>query len=95
MLKKDIPPETFAPALRQNIQSLRDDLIQAVSKYAEPDYRKAFWQVTNTLAPYLGLWTLMILSVIYGFPFWVTLLLAVPASGFLVRIFFLRAGLTG
>ncbi|MGR9035394.1 MAG: hypothetical protein ACU83O_02245, partial [Gammaproteobacteria bacterium] len=54
------PPDTLSPTLRQNFQSFREDLIQAVSKYAEPDYRKAFWQVANTLGPYLGLWTLMI-----------------------------------
>ncbi|MGR8980061.1 MAG: fatty acid desaturase [Gammaproteobacteria bacterium] len=83
------PPDTLSPTLRQNFQSFREDLIQAVSKYAEPDYRKAFWQVANTLGPYLGLWTLMIFGVLYGFPFWVTLLLAVPAAGFLVRIFIL------
>jgi len=64
-------------------------LIQAVSKYAQPSYRQAFWQVANTLLPYLGLWVLMIFSVLYDFSYSITLLLAVPAAGFLVRLFIL------
>ncbi|MGR9086088.1 MAG: fatty acid desaturase [Gammaproteobacteria bacterium] len=89
MLHQDSSPDSPSPTIRQNIQSLREDLIQAVSKYAEPDYRKALWQITNTFLPYLGLWSLMIVTVVYELPFWTTLLLAVPASGFLVRIFIL------
>lgn len=72
-----------------NKQSTREDLIQAVSKYAQADYRKAFWQILNTFVPYLALWALMIFSVLQGFSYWITLLLAIPASGFLVRIFIL------
>lgn len=74
---------------RENIQIVREDLIQTISKYAQPDYRKAFGQIANTFLPYLGLWVLMIGTVLYGFPVWTTLLLTVPAAGFLVRIFIL------
>ncbi|MEC4749624.1 fatty acid desaturase [Methylomicrobium sp. Wu6] len=83
------PPETLPPTYRQNIQGFREDLIQAVSKYAQPDYRKAFGQIANTFLPYLGLWALMIFTVLYGLPVWTTLLLSIPAAGFLVRIFIL------
>ena len=69
--------------------SFRQDLIQAVSKYAQACYRPALWQVANTLLPYLGLWVLMILSVVYELPYWTTLLLSVPAAAFLVRLFIL------
>ncbi|MGZ8226204.1 MAG: fatty acid desaturase [Methylococcaceae bacterium] len=89
MSQQVTPPETSSPGHRQNIQTLREDLIQAVSKYAQPDYRKAFWQIANTLLPYIGLWVLMIITVLYGLPFWTTLLLTVPAAGFLVRLFIL------
>ncbi|MGR9116082.1 MAG: fatty acid desaturase [Gammaproteobacteria bacterium] len=86
MPKQFLSPDTpahsgFAPSIN------RQDLIQAVSKFAQPDYRKAFWQITNTFIPYLGLWALMIYSVLQGYPYWLTLLLAVPAAGLLVRIF--------
>ena len=81
--------EMLASSDSKNIQSIREDLIQSVSKYAQPDYQKAFWQISNTFAPYIGLWALMIFSVLHGFPYWITLLLSVAASGFLVRIFIL------
>lgn len=70
-----------------NTSTYRQDLIRAVSKYARPDYRKAFWQISNTFIPYLALWGLMIFSTLQGYPYWVTLLLTVPAAGLLVRIF--------
>ena len=67
----------------------REELIQSVAKYAKADYLKAFRQVSNTFTPYIGLWALMIFFVLNDFPYWLTLLLAVPAAGFLVRIFIL------
>lgn len=79
--------EMLATSDSKNNQSSREDLIQSVSKYAQADYRKAFWQISNTFVPYLGLWAVMIFSVLHDFPYWITLLLSVPASGFLVRIF--------
>ncbi|WP_051906400.1 fatty acid desaturase [Methylomarinum vadi] len=83
------PPETFVSSPSENNHAVRENLIQSVSKYAQADYRKAYWQVANTFLPYLGLWALMVLTVVYYLPVWTTLLLAVPASGFLVRIFIL------
>ncbi|MGD0960606.1 MAG: fatty acid desaturase [Methylomonas sp.] len=81
--------EALSLTRHTNTQTFRKELIQAVSKYAQPSYRQAFRQIANTLLPYLGLWTLLILTVLYDFPYWLTLLLTVPASGFLVRIFIL------
>ena len=78
-----------APSDSNNNPPTREDLIQSISKYAQPDYRKAFWQITNTFVPYIGLWAVMIFSVLHGFSDGITLLLSVVASGFLVRIFIL------
>jgi omega-6 fatty acid desaturase (delta-12 desaturase) len=89
MSQQSIHPEKSALTEPNNSQSAREDLIQSVSKYAQPDYRKAFWQIFNTFVPYIGLWALMIFSVLHGFPYWITLLLSVAAAGFLVRIFIL------
>lgn len=71
------------------LQTNRQDLIQAVSKYDQPEYRKAIWQISNTVIPYLGLWALMIFSVLQGYSYWLTLLIGVAAAGFLVRTFIL------
>ena len=89
MSQQSIHPEISASSDSNNNPSAREELIQSISKYAQADYRKAFWQVSNTLLPYIGLWVLMIFSVLHGYPYWLTLLLAVAASGFLVRLFIL------
>lgn len=60
-----------------------------LSKYRASSAWKACWQLTNTLIPYCGFWLLMILSIGHGYPYAVTLLLAVIAAAFLVRIFIL------
>ena len=65
--------EMLAPSVSENIHPNRDDLIQSISKYAKADYRKAVWQIVNTFIPYLGLWAVMIFSVLHGFPYWITL----------------------
>jgi len=74
-------------AARANLQINRKALIQAVAQYAHPDYRKASWQIANTFVSYICLWALMIFTVLQGYSYWLTLALAVPAAGFLVRIF--------
>ncbi len=80
-------PELFAPAEFATRQPAREQLIQAVAKYAQPDYQKAFWQLSNTFVPYLALWALMAYLALQGYPYWITLLLAIPAGCLLVRIF--------
>jgi omega-6 fatty acid desaturase (delta-12 desaturase) len=81
-------PETASTDAENNPLN-RKELIQTLSLYAKPDHRKALYQITNTFIPYIGLWVLMIYSVAQGFSVWITLLLSVAASGFLVRLFVL------
>ncbi len=50
---------------------------------------KAAWQLTNTVGPYLGLMASMLWMARRGTPLWLTLMLTVPAAGFLVRMFIL------
>ena len=58
---------------------------EIIMKYNKPDLRKSIWQILNTFIPYVGLWILMYLSLDY--PYWVTLLLTLPAAGLLIRLF--------
>jgi len=58
---------------------------QIAARYARADLWRSIWQVVNTLIPYFGLWYLMIRSVEVSY--WLTLLLAVPTAGFMVRTF--------
>ena len=60
-------------------------LRQLVAPYARADARRAIWQLANTLIPYGILWYLMWRSL--SVSYWITLILAVPAAGLLMRIF--------
>jgi acyl-lipid omega-6 desaturase (Delta-12 desaturase) len=88
MPMKFYDPETVTMSTETKAPN-RKDLIQALSTYAQPNYRKALIQVTNTFVPYIGLWALMIYTVAQGFSFWITLVLSVVAAAFLVRLFVL------
>ena len=59
----------------------------AFSRYETPSVRKAAWQLSNTVIPYLGLWGVMVVLVRQGYPYWATLVLTVPAAALLMRIF--------
>lgn len=61
---------------------------QLFSKYQMPEAAKSVWQLINTFLPFFLLWYLMYLSL--GTGYWLTLLLAIPEAGFMVRIFILQ-----
>jgi omega-6 fatty acid desaturase (delta-12 desaturase) len=56
-----------------------------LAPYQKPNMRKSITQLLNSLLPYFFIWVLMILSLQYSY--WITLLLIIPAAGFLIRIF--------
>jgi omega-6 fatty acid desaturase (delta-12 desaturase) len=60
---------------------------EAVKPFTRANPRKAVWQLVNTLVPFALLWAAMAATVLYGLPYWVTLLLALPAAVLEVRIF--------
>ncbi len=62
---------------------------QAIARFEKPDLRKAAWQIVNTLVPYLLLWFVMVWALRAGAPYWVILLLTLPAGLFMVRLFIL------
>jgi omega-6 fatty acid desaturase (delta-12 desaturase) len=55
------------------------------TRYGRTEVHRAWIQVATTLVPLAALFTLMALSL--ALPYWVTLLLAIPTAGFLVRTF--------
>jgi acyl-lipid omega-6 desaturase (Delta-12 desaturase) len=59
----------------------------ALKRFEEPSSGRAAWQIANTLIPYLGFLVLMYFTTLWHLPVWVTLLLAIPAGGFLIRLF--------
>jgi acyl-lipid omega-6 desaturase (Delta-12 desaturase) len=64
-------------------------LSEITGRYAHADFRKACRQLLDTFIPYGVLWALMLHAVQQGYPYWITLALAVIAAGVLVRIFIL------
>jgi len=59
----------------------------ALKRFEEPNARKAALQIANTLGPYLGIVVLMYFTTTWEFPVWSTILLAIPAGAFLIRLF--------
>jgi omega-6 fatty acid desaturase (delta-12 desaturase) len=64
------------------------DLTRALLRYREPDLGRAIFEVCVTVLPMAILWLLMWLSLDVGY--WLTLLLAVPTAGFMVRLFIIQ-----
>jgi omega-6 fatty acid desaturase (delta-12 desaturase) len=63
-------------------------LRQLVAPFARPAYRKALWQLANTLLPFIALWTLMALTIERSNGW--TLLLLLPVAGLYVRLFIIQ-----
>ncbi len=59
-----------------------------VAQYHQPDVNKAVWQIINSFGGLLITWVLMYVSLSVGY--WLTLLLALPAAGFTVRVFIIQ-----
>ena len=59
--------------------------MQVVTKYNYPDRWRSIWQLVNSIVPLLVILVLMYFSL--EISYWITLALAIPASGFMVRVF--------
>jgi omega-6 fatty acid desaturase (delta-12 desaturase) len=64
------------------------DLTRALLRYCEPSVKRASFELAVTAIPLVLLWVLMWVSLSVGY--WLTLLLAVPAAGFMVRLFIIQ-----
>jgi len=58
---------------------------KTVAKYQNPDPARSWWQIATSLVPYIVIWVLMVYSLQVSY--WLTLALAIPASGFMIRTF--------
>ena len=61
---------------------------KVLGPYAQPSVGRSLFQVLNSVVPFALTWWVMLASLEYYY--WITLLLAVPAAGFLVRIFIIQ-----
>jgi acyl-lipid omega-6 desaturase (Delta-12 desaturase) len=66
-------------------ENTRPEWVEIISRYNKPDPMKSWWQVINSVGSYILLWVVMVKTI--EISYWITLLLAVFAAGFMVRIF--------
>src|SRR3977135_1605826 len=59
-----------------------------LARYKGPDLKRSVWQLASAAALFAGAWALMYASLRVGY--WLTLLLAVPAAFFLIRLFIIQ-----
>jgi omega-6 fatty acid desaturase (delta-12 desaturase) len=63
---------------------------RTLAPYTRPSRFRSALQIANTFLPFAGMWALMYVSVARGWPYWITLLLALPTAGLLVRLFIIQ-----
>jgi omega-6 fatty acid desaturase (delta-12 desaturase) len=63
------------------------ELRPMLEPYIRPRVSSSVWQLVNTLVPYLALWVAMVFSLRVSYA--LTLALAIPAAGFMIRAFIL------
>jgi hypothetical protein len=63
--------------------------MQILSRYREPNLARSIIEIAITLGPLAALWALAWAAYHFGFR-WLSLLLALPAAGFLVRLFMIQ-----
>jgi omega-6 fatty acid desaturase (delta-12 desaturase) len=64
------------------------DWTPILNRYREPDHGRSLLEIAITAVPFVLLWILMWLSL--GWSYWLSLVIAVPAAGFLVRLFMIQ-----
>lgn len=64
------------------------DFVQALAPYRQPSLAVSLWQLGSSLFAFVALWTLMWVSLDYSYL--ITLCLAIPTGGCLVRLFVLQ-----
>jgi omega-6 fatty acid desaturase (delta-12 desaturase) len=62
--------------------------IALLAPYREPRLARSVTELALTAVPFVALWLLMLLALRYSY--WLSLLLALPAAGFLVRLFMIQ-----
>lgn len=72
-------PKSALPSMKE--------LTPLLVPYQKPGWKPAIWQLFNTVIPFLAFMALMAYSL--NFSYWLTLLLAVPTGGFMIRTFIL------
>lgn len=68
--------------------STSSDWRKIIKRYQTPSTWASIWQICNSFIPFFLLWGLMYYSLSYSY--FITIALAVPTAGFLIRIFIIQ-----
>jgi len=77
-----------APAIATNVTEARN-WTPILNRYREPNSARSVIELAITLLPLAGLWLAM-WAALHVVGYWLVLLIAVPAAGFLVRLFMIQ-----
>jgi omega-6 fatty acid desaturase (delta-12 desaturase) len=86
MLLNDAAPASVAPS--NDAEGVARDWMRVLMRYREPSLARSLFELAITLVPLVVLWVAMWWAL--SLSFWVSLALAIPASGFLVRLFMIQ-----
>jgi acyl-lipid omega-6 desaturase (Delta-12 desaturase) len=80
---------TIAPSSpARGVPPVSSALIQDLLRYREPSWSRALWELVATAGMLFAGWALMWASLRWGY--WLTLLIAIPTAGFLLRLFMIQ-----
>jgi acyl-lipid omega-6 desaturase (Delta-12 desaturase) len=65
----------------------KPDWLVAMKRFEKIDIRRSLRELLNSFLPYAALFAAMYFAYRLRLPYWIILIMAVPAAGFLVRIF--------
>ena len=81
--------KTDTDAARSPIAPSAQGWTKILARYRNPSHARSIVEIAITIAPLAALWALAWAAYYFGY-WWMSLLLAVPAAGFLVRAFMIQ-----
>src|SRR5208282_6469521 len=82
---EEVLPPPMAVTAAASEQQSRAEWRKVVTPYEHSERWRANWQLADTLIPYVASWVALYFSLRVSY--WLTLALAVPAAGLMVRLF--------
>ena len=76
-------------AIRDSSPVASRNWTKILARYREPSHARSIVEIAVTLGPLVALWFIAWLAYYFGY-WWLSLLIAVPAGGFLVRLFMIQ-----
>jgi len=65
----------------------KPDWLVAIRRFEKVDTRRSLRELLNSILPYVAIFAAMYVVIRLRLPYWIDLVMAIPAAGFLVRIF--------